>query len=391
LDPASTPVPRGHRANGRLVQDSAGGLYQLHGVQGLVRLSDAQVVVGPQVFEFDGKDVHIGVTGAVGGAPIGVPLLDAAFDPNDPAIVYVVPVLVAPPVGETYKAVAKLHLSETPDSCTLERLYGAAPYRGDGCCNTTPCSSSECNRNRLREIEVDEYGFLYVTSAHGTSRNNWLLIFDAVTSEMRAVLLDIYDLDPPPDSPIALEISAAGDRLYLASSRDDVDPNQTWLFGFTINRDYALPRLLEPEVIEMHNMRQITAITENPADGSLWVAGFTAPTFGENHSFSDMGPIFTTPTLAVVPQGALSAVATDIMCHDLALPLSLAFNAVCQAWCDIEPDDDVDLADFAAFQKCFTGDGVDMDTPDCAVFDSDCDGDLDLGDYTRVMELLAGP
>ena len=81
-----------------------------------------------------------------------------------------------------------------------------------------------------------------------------------------------------------------------------------------------------------------------------------------------------------------------LLLHDLALPLSIASTAtVCQASADVEPDGDVDLADFAVFQNCFAGDGVSLTPPSCAVFDSDCDEDVDLIDLRSVETRFRGP
>jgi hypothetical protein len=61
---------------------------------------------------------------------------------------------------------------------------------------------------------------------------------------------------------------------------------------------------------------------------------------------------------------------------------------------DFEADSDVDLADQAAFQECFTG------PPDenkivlelgCAALDLDGDADVDRHDLTLFIEALTGP
>ncbi len=58
---------------------------------------------------------------------------------------------------------------------------------------------------------------------------------------------------------------------------------------------------------------------------------------------------------------------------------------------DSDQDDDVDLADFANFQRCFTGAGIQA-TPACrCYFDFDQDTDVDLGDYWEFEQRLAGP
>ncbi len=50
-------------------------------------------------------------------------------------------------------------------------------------------------------------------------------------------------------------------------------------------------------------------------------------------------------------------------------------------------DEDLDLADFANFQRCFGGDG----TGDCSCADVDGDGDVDLADYDVFAISFAGP
>ena len=159
---------------------------------------------------------------------------------------------------------------------------------------------------------------------------------------------------------------------------DGVDRSSRMVTGLTLKG-----------VIEIQNMRYITSITENTDDDRVWVLGFTAPTFGDFDTFSDFDDIYTTPTLAIVSADAIVATATDVICHDLALPLSLAsMTAGCQATADVEPDGDVDLADFAAFQNCYAGSGVPIPQHSCAPFDIDCDEDVDMADYRAIAPRL---
>jgi hypothetical protein len=63
---------------------------------------------------------------------------------------------------------------------------------------------------------------------------------------------------------------------------------------------------------------------------------------------------------------------------------------------DSEPDGDVDLADFATFQACFTGPSQDpgftTPTAQCLeTFDFDFDNDIDLSDYLCLHNHLTGP
>ena len=55
---------------------------------------------------------------------------------------------------------------------------------------------------------------------------------------------------------------------------------------------------------------------------------------------------------------------------------------------DAEPDCDVDLADFARFQRCF---GESRVSGECAVFDLETDDDVDLDDYELWTQSLTGP
>jgi hypothetical protein len=58
---------------------------------------------------------------------------------------------------------------------------------------------------------------------------------------------------------------------------------------------------------------------------------------------------------------------------------------------DADEDGDVDLADFASFQRCF-GEGVGSFISDeCRPHDADCDNDVDLDDLAEFNAKLAGP
>lgn len=58
---------------------------------------------------------------------------------------------------------------------------------------------------------------------------------------------------------------------------------------------------------------------------------------------------------------------------------------------DYDRDGDVDLADFASMQRCWTGDGVAVTDTQCLVFDFDGEEDVDLDDYAAFEPLLVGP
>ena len=60
-------------------------------------------------------------------------------------------------------------------------------------------------------------------------------------------------------------------------------------------------------------------------------------------------------------------------------------------YADGDGDGDMDLADFAAFQSCFRGDGQTYADEACAVFDIDGDEDIDLTDFGPFRQVLTGP
>ncbi|MCP4593995.1 MAG: hypothetical protein GY842_24955 [bacterium] len=58
---------------------------------------------------------------------------------------------------------------------------------------------------------------------------------------------------------------------------------------------------------------------------------------------------------------------------------------------DADGDGDFDLEDFAALQRCFTGDGGGPIGPECGAFDVDGDDDVDLIDFGAGHASFAGP
>ena len=58
---------------------------------------------------------------------------------------------------------------------------------------------------------------------------------------------------------------------------------------------------------------------------------------------------------------------------------------------DLDDDADVDLADFASFQKCFAGTETPFDPLPCGLADLDTDGDVDVEDAQRFEAVMTGP
>jgi subtilisin-like proprotein convertase family protein len=65
----------------------------------------------------------------------------------------------------------------------------------------------------------------------------------------------------------------------------------------------------------------------------------------------------------------------------------------CECWGngDVTGDGATDCADFAVFQRCFTGAGGGAPAPGCQGLNFDCDADIDLDDFHAFSEVLTGP
>jgi len=396
---ASTVPPAGgtnSHGNGRLVRDSQGKAYQVHGTRGLVRLSDGQVMVGPRNDLASGNNtVAVSVTATGGGSFTGLPLLDAAFDPADPTVVYVTPVLVmVPSPAHAYRATARLVLDPAhPGTYSVGRLYGVDPWT-DSSVNTTMPDASSCNVQRLREVEIDRSGkSLYVSSAQGGNDNEWLLIYDVQTgAETRQRLTQIHT---ELRSPVAMLVSAREDSLYLASSATGGNDRifRLGISGTSLRFDGELV---------LDDVGQITAMTEDPITGKLYVAGFQSPEIPENLSrtdplytqyFSNNSAVFTAPRILAVQPAATwtSSIAESpsLGATNLGLPLAAIYLPGPAA--DLDRDGDADSADLDLFRACVSGPTIPRaDTLFCQLADFDHDSDVDQSDFGRFQRCFSG-
>ena len=198
------------------------------------------------------------IPGSTGEDFFGRPLLDAAFDPTDSNIIYVVPVEVTPkkqcnrtrgvcttpsdcPPSNSCLAdcpfVAAAKLQRKPDGTyDILQLYGQNP-QDDPEVTVTPADPGDMcwvlllnpDRQRLREIEVDTQGRVYVSAAQShppdpfnpnapSNSESYLLAYDSRSSQS-APPAEIFQLPENAQSPIALTASAsAPGTIYLSSS-----------------------------------------------------------------------------------------------------------------------------------------------------------------------------
>lgn len=349
LSPASDAGPDGHHhGNGRLIQDGQGDVYQLHGSLGLIRLSDAAQIVPHGLLTFQGSTVRVGVNPANG---TGIPIADAEFKPGDDTTVFVVPVTVTSPQNKKYKAAAKLTLlpgNPPPNPpYAVQQIYGVNPYTD---ARVTVQSSGgyvffQPDFQRLREVEVDAWGNVLVLSAQGDNDNDWLLVYDETAGNPSERCIRMRETSPPGFlaagldvlGPSAMIVTGDAARLHLVSSVNAPDVQETHLYGFNIQRDGsgALTGLSTDQVVTIGGIRHAISVLERLPQGDLWVLGTMSPVFDESTTFNvDCTPpsancydrVPTWPMLAVVPPGITTAVAAELICHDLAFPISAVFT-----------------------------------------------------------------
>jgi hypothetical protein len=427
LNPPQRPASAGPaHGNSRLVKDRTGIVYQLHATQGLIRLDTAERVIAP--FSDDdpnGRTVYVGVqqTGdwldyATYGYPQGLPIQDVAFDPEDPDVVYVVPVVVeSSPTcsffGEPcpyYKAAAKL-TRQGDGSYQVTNVYGYEPaYDPDS--NAEPPVAGDTYIQGQREIEVNSDGHVLVLSAMGqTINNDWLLVYDAASgTELRRVSL--MDVDPNLANPSTLVASRhTSGRVYMSSQLDnDPGDNLTTLYRCTLNPSAPSDPLVITDTIQVQcgnvlppdngygHLLLTTEVLENPNDGSLRLLGLAMARVDPEVPANDpqlfcVGcPLETQPWLAVVPAGSTGPIDAELVSgsvpagEELVLPLS----AVQFVGGDISGDDLVNGQDLDLFEACMAGPEL-PSTCEAIIqqrANSDMDTDVDVADFERLQQLV---
>jgi hypothetical protein len=108
-----------------------------------------------------------------------------------------------------------------------------------------------------------------------------------------------------------------------------------------------------------------------------------APIDGATNPFLSISPVY--PCLS----GTLTVTATNACGVTTSDPATVEVEA-CGAG-DMEPDGDVDMSEVAAFQLCYTGPDTGPVGGQCALFDFDGDGDIDLIDWCSLGEIATPP
>lgn len=417
------PVQSGgnRTGNGRLVRDTDGTVHQLHGVLGLIRLDTGEVRLAPKTFTnvslpnvTSGSTVRVGLSTGAGYA-----MLDAAFDPSDATgnTLFVLPVQVDPPgtngANCPYRAAAKVQLTGG-GNCNLLSVHGLNPA-----INSTVVSTSiDCSEivfspdaARLRELDVDAFGNLFVISAQGVNDNNFVLIYPIEGgSEIRTSLTGQVE------APTALHVY--GDHLYVSTSLDGPSTADTVIHRYAITRSGNTATGLDPSpgghaVFNIPGIRFLTAMTTNTSDGRLYALGFGSlscsreacnadPNCPLGCHFSTGDPIFTTPMIASItnPTAASPIVTTTAIVstdpdpgQHLGLPISLAFKGggggpICGTG-DLDGSGQTSSADIGPFVAALLA-----STPssqDLCAGDIDGDNALSGKDIQGFVQTLIGP
>jgi hypothetical protein len=377
----SGPFAMGNdRLNSRVIRDHDSNFYQLNMLRGLVRVSDSNSIVPPGVVPYASDpryavavNVVIGLTGS-GTNWQGRPIVDAAFDAN--GFVYIAPVVVDPNGnGQPYTAVAKLQLLEENDPpYQVVQMYDD-PTAVNAIDGTNP--SLDC----LREIELDENGYLYVVNSHDLNESDILWVYDTTSpldNPPYAWRLELGDPNAPTylPAPIGMHVSNVAHMLYMGSSLNTPDAISVELKGLSTD-DFTIAR-----TVTISNMGHITDITEDPVTGTIWAVGFKMPVIPQEILLSS-GPFYE-PYLAKIPYGSSAVTAVPISSgggNDLALPLSVIWTGTepkCQGL-DFDISGTVDYLDFAVFAAHWKQSGC--TTPDWC---GGCDLDPYFGDRGQV-------
>jgi hypothetical protein len=313
----STPV------NGRLFTSPEGGVYQVRGKDGIYDIASGLQIVPPRTFG------HIKVAGN------NNPITDAAFDPFDPAVMYVVPVTVG-----SYKSAARIRLNGTGDY-TIEQLYGGDPNTSadQSIVITNPGQTSgilyEPDTQNIRQIEVDTSGHVYILSSYWGNNNDWLLIYQAddpnTNSSVNLTKLGVK-------APSAMKVTSTG-KLVLASSMDTNHGLLTKLYLFDTNniseatRQEIVIDCPDPDInYGLGEKAVITSMAEDIEGGKLYAVGFTSPVFNPDANWiHDIGlkKIFTKPFMVELDLAILAPsvyLITDPSAQSMALPVSIAWK-----------------------------------------------------------------
>jgi hypothetical protein len=361
LRPASVPDPnptKGYLANTRFVRAPNDELYQLHGLQGLIRLSDGLPVIPSQQFTTQaGETVYVGVT-LSNDQVFGVPLVDVAFDPVDPNFLYVAPVVIEP-VGfnpftnPRYRATARLRMDN--GTYAFDQIIGVDPAVAPESNNVTLLNPNAELRDyakltSVRLLEVDQLGNLYVLSAFGVDNNTYIHRYERGTwTETRTNVSSVID---GAGGMIMAELPASSGQgtsewLFLASAISNAnasslpgprDGTLTKVAAYELDPN-GTPQLVGTSTIDVKNATGLMSDSGRPnfviADLALSGGNLVAVGTAYDRDAFILGqltgqPVIASVPLPFVPDAVVDATLLDF-CGDLsAHPIALISVKRCQ-------------------------------------------------------------
>gem|GEM_PF-2096651 len=225
------------------------------------------------------------------------------------------------------------------------------------------------------DFEFGSNGNLYVTDCTCPSlgANGGVYLFDGQIGEcLAAPLIPVFPEYPDINTHSALEFSPHNGNLVLPWRTPTAPPGAG--LGRVTEHDPETGELLAtPIPPPADDIEQAYASDLGPS-GHLFVASYPDYVF-EYDLVSSLGlGLFATQVPA---SGGGWAAANEIMFRRRAG--------------DANGDWDLDLADFGAFQRCFSGEGVTPGDYNCLTFDHDRDGDVDLDDLAGFTAVMTGP
>jgi hypothetical protein len=183
----------------------------------------------------------------------------------------------------------------------------------------------------------------------------------------------------------ALDVVLNWDPLVIGLVETDSSGAFPWISsGFMANLDGLNDDLDDGDAV-------LTALASPSAPAVVSSSGLLVATL----EFAAIAPADATPIEIVLQQGehsrtrvlAPSPPQTDVL--DSVSGTEVTIRACGTG--DWDGDGEVDLADFAGFQTCYSGAEVSA-APFCAcLFDVEPDDDVDLGDYIEFAQQLTGP
>jgi len=164
--------------------------------------------------------------------------------------------------------------------------------------------------------------------------------------------------------------------LYLASALyNPADMNSTSVYGLSTSGNMSIKRS-----ITINGMQHVTGITEDPASGSLLVAGFNM----DNVLYPDpYVAAFYYPYLAQVPYDSNSAEAVSLSdSHDLGLPTSIVWtNTPKYGGADVDGSGSVTFVDFVLFVSAWLSTPGDAQWDPAFDISTPTDGIIDMKDF----------